>query len=163
MVRRLGRALVALCSASVLVAGVVLARGVTPALADYGPGAQYQVEISSNPGGVGFWLWAELGPGTSSSDYQETDCIHLGGGHATDAAAHDAGSLTSWSVSNGTLTMTGMQLIGGAALANISVSGLGPDGYGKVTNMTVTVTWEAEPFFPEGVPITFPATGVVAP
>jgi hypothetical protein len=23
------------------------------------------VEISSNPGGVGFWIWAELGPGRS--------------------------------------------------------------------------------------------------
>jgi hypothetical protein len=142
--------------------GVSVAKGATPAFADYGSGAQYQVEISSNPGGVGFWLWSELGP-EQTSDYQETDCIHLGGGHLTDAAAHDSGSLASWSVSNGTVTMNGMKIIGGAALANISVAGLGPDGYGKVTNMTITVTWEAAPFFPLNVPITFPATGTVAP
>jgi hypothetical protein len=146
MVRRIGRLLFTLCIASVLVAGLVVARGAPPAFADYGPGAQYQVEISSNPGGFGFWLWAELGPG-QTSDYQETDCIHLGGGHATDAAAHDAGSLSGWSVSNG---------------ANISVP-LGPDGYGQVTSMTLKVTWEAQPFFPLNVPITLPARGVVAP
>jgi hypothetical protein len=161
MVRRLRRLLFALGSATVLVAGVFVAGGATPALADYGPDVQYQVEISSNPGGVGFWLWAELGPG-QSSDYQETDCIHLGGGHATDAAAHDAGSLSGWSVSSGTLTMNGMQIIGGAALADVSVP-VGPDGYGQVSSMTLTVTWEAAPFFPLNVPITFPATGVVAP
>jgi hypothetical protein len=161
MVRRVRRLLFAVCGASVLVAGVFVAGGATPAFADYGPGAQYQVEISSNPGGVGFWLWAELGPG-QTSDYQETDCIHLGGGHATDAAVHDAGSLSSWSVSNGTLTMNGMKVIGGAALVDISVP-VGPDGYGQVSSITITVTWEAEPFFPLNVPITFPATGAVAP
>jgi hypothetical protein len=161
MVRRLGRLLFALCSASVLVAVIFVARGAPPAFADYGPGAQYQVEISSNPGGFGFWLWAELGPG-QTSDYQETDCIHLGGGHATDAAAHDAGSLSGWSVSNGTLRMEGMKIIGGAALANISVP-VGPDGYGQVSSMTLKVTWEAQPFFPLNVPITLPARGVVAP
>jgi hypothetical protein len=160
-VRWMWRHALAIAAAGAIVGLLVTSSGGT-ALADYGSGAQYQVEISSNPGGVGFWLWSELGPG-QSSDYQETDCIHLGGGHATDAAAHDAGSLSGWSVSNGTLTMNGMQIIGGAALANISVPDLGPDGYGKVSSMTLTVTWEAEPFFPLNVPIPFPAMGVVAP
>ena len=146
---------------AVALAGGILVRTAGTAHADYGSGARYQVEISSNPGGFGFWLWAELGPG-QTSDYQETDCIHLGGGHATDAAAHDAGELSGWSVSNGVLTMYGMKLIGGAALANISVP-VGSDGYGKVRSMTLTVTWEAEPFFPLNTPIPLPATGVVAP
>jgi hypothetical protein len=159
-VRWMWRRTLAMAAAGAIVGLLVLSSGGT-ALADYGPRAQYQVEISSNPGGVGFWLWAELGPG-QTSDYQETDCIHLGGGHSTDAAAHDAGSLSSWSVSSGTLTMEGMQIIGGAALANISVP-VGPDGYGQISSMTLTVTWEAEPFLPLNVPLTFPATGVVAP
>jgi hypothetical protein len=146
---------------AVALAGGILVRTSGTAHADYGSGSQFQVEISSNPGGFGVWIWAELGPG-QTSDYQETDCIHLGGGHATDAAAHDAGELSGWSVSNGTLTMVGMKLIGGAALANISVP-VGPNGYGKISSMTLTVTWEAEPFFPLNTPITLPATGVVAP
>ena len=87
---------------------------------------------------------------------------HLGGGHATDAAAHDSGSLSGWSVSNGVLTMYGMKLIGGAVVANVSVP-VGSSGYGKVSSVTVTVTSEAAPFFPLNVPITLPATGVVAP
>jgi hypothetical protein len=158
--RRLRRIAFALTSASVLTIGVAAA-GATSASADYGSGAQYQVEISSNPGGFGIWLWAELGPGTTS-DYQETDCIHLGGGHATDAAAHDSGSLSSWSVNNGTLTMIGMNVIGGAATVNISIP-VGPSGYGSIRSMTITVTSEAQPFFPPNVPLTFPATGTVAP
>jgi hypothetical protein len=128
------------------------------ASADYGRGAQYQVEISSNPGGIGFWIWAELGP-EQTSDYQETDCIHLGGGHANDAAAHDAGSLQGWGVNNGVLTMTGMKLIGGAALATVQVAA----GYGHSNWVTFTVTWEAEPFFPLNTPITFPSQVQVAP
>jgi hypothetical protein len=139
------------------VAGALVV-GASSARADYGAGAQYQVEISSNPGGVGFWVWAELGPG-QTSDYQETDCIHLGGGHANDAAAHDAGSLQGWDNANGVLTMTGMKLIGGAAVANVQVSG----SYGHSNWVTFTVTWEAAPFFPLGVPITFPAQVQIAP
>jgi hypothetical protein len=44
----------------------------TPALADYGRGAQYQIEISANnAGGVpgdGVWVWIELN-GNGSGDY----------------------------------------------------------------------------------------------
>jgi hypothetical protein len=131
------------------------------ARADYGPGAQYQVEISANPPGVGFWIWAELGPG-QASDYQETDCIHLGGGHATDAAAHDSGEVDSWTVANGMLTMNGVKIIGGAAKANISVP-VSAGVLGHSNAMTLTVTQEVEPFFPLNVPITFPAQVQVAP
>ena len=48
---------------AVALAGGILVRTAGTAHADYGSGAQYQVEISSNPGGFGIWLWAELGPG----------------------------------------------------------------------------------------------------
>lgn len=160
MVRRVWRMALALSSACLAVGGMA-ATSATPALADYGQGAQYQVEISSNPGGFGIWIWAELGPG-QTSDYQETDCIHLGGGHLNDAAAHDSGSLDGWSDSNGTLTMTGMKLIGGLVTANISVP-VGANGYGQVHSMTMTVTSEPIPFFPLNTPIPLPATGVVAP
>jgi hypothetical protein len=161
--KHFGRLAVALCFASALVVGVSGAKGATPAFADYGSGAQYQVEVSSNPGGFGFWLWSELGPG-QTSDYQETDCIHLGGGSSTDGGFHDAGSLSGYSVSNDTVTMNGMKVIGGAALVNIAVSVPGgTNGYGQVSAITITVTQEAEPFFPLNVPLTFPATGVVAP
>jgi hypothetical protein len=149
-------------AAGVLAAGMaVTATG--PVSADYGPHAQYQVEISSNPSGFGFWVWAELDPGGTSGDYQETDCIHLGGGHATDAAAHDSGSVSGWSVDGGALTMTGVNIIGNLATANFSVGPVGTNGYGHIHWMTLTVTSEVAPFFPLNVPLTFPATGVVAP
>ena len=159
MFRRLWRIALALSSASLVAGGLVASA--TPVSADYGTGAQYQVEISSNPPGFGIWLWAELGPG-QTSDYQEADCIHLGGGHATDAAAHYAGSLEGWTDSGGILTMTGLKVIGGLATVNISVQ-VGPSGYGQVHGMTMTVTSEVFPFFPLNVPLQFPATGVVAP
>lgn len=159
MFGRIRRVVLTLSAAGAMAVGMAAA-GVAPAAADYGSGAQYQVEVSSNPGGFGFWLWAELGPG-QTSDYQETDCIHLGGGHATDAAAHDSGSLSSWSAGNGTLTMNGMNIIAGAATANITVAYDGPQG--QVKAITIVVTSEVAPFFPLNVPLTFPATGVVAP
>jgi len=160
MVGRIWRSALALSSAGLLAAGMTAATA-SPAAADYGQGAQYQVEISSNPPGFGIWIWAELGP-AQTSDYEETDCIHLGGGHATDAAAHDAGSLSSWSVTNGTVTMNGMHLINNLVTANITVD-VGPTGYGQLQSMTLTVTWEAAPFFPLNTPLTLPARGVVAP
>jgi hypothetical protein len=48
---------------------IVLAAAST-ATAAYGPGAVYQVEISANPPGSGFWIRAELDPGMSSGDEQ---------------------------------------------------------------------------------------------
>lgn len=40
-----------------LAAAAALLATAGPAKADYGRGAVYQVEISSNPPGFGFWIW----------------------------------------------------------------------------------------------------------
>lgn len=152
------------------------------AAADYGPSAAYQVEISANTAQGSFWIWAELDPSSgvptsgSSGDYQETDCIHLGGGHfntqgqALDAAAHDSGSVASWSVGDGTLTMTGVQIIGGLETATISIpTSTAPGGYGHTNGMTLTVTSSVLPdpasagLPPVGASIPFPSQNQIAP
>src|SRR5258708_13244234 len=105
-------------------AGVTLAltasTAVTAAASSDYSGGSYQVEISANPAQGSFWFWSELGPG-GTGNYQETDCIHLGGGHTTDAAAHDAGDVSGWSVGGGALTITGVKTIGGLETATLSV------------------------------------------
>jgi hypothetical protein len=154
-IRRVG---LALSSAGALAVGIAAA-GASPVSADYGSGAQFQVEISGNAPGVGIWLWAELGP-NQTSDYEETDCIHLGGGSATDGALHDSGSLTSWSVSNGTLTMNGMKVLGGLETATVSAP-IGPNG--TINSVTITITSAIVPIIPVGASLTLPAAGVVAP
>jgi len=148
-------------SAALAVAGMATGAGLGAAPAafggstggsSYGPGAVYQVELSSDVPGEGFWIWVELdsdGTGT----YQETDCIHLGGGHATDAAAHDAGDVT-WTASSGMLSISGVQIIGGLETVDVSVP-LPTSGYGSVTSMTVT--WES------GAPIVGAAIGADGP
>ena len=125
--------------------------------ADYGPGAVHQVEISANPKGQGFWMWTELSA-DGTGDYEETDCIHLGGGHATDAAAHDAGTL-SWTISNGVLTMTNVQIIGGLETATFTV----PANGGHPAQLTITVTSAIVPIVPVGTVMTMPAQVQVAP
>jgi hypothetical protein len=125
--------------------------------ADYGPTAVYQVEISSNPAGNGIWFWAELSP-NGTGDYEQTDCIHLGGGHATDAAAHDAGTL-SWSVSNGVLTMTNVQIIGGLETATYTI----PLAGGHPAPFTITITSAVVPIIPVGAVIPGTAQVQVAP
>jgi hypothetical protein len=132
----------------------------SPAKADYGPGAVYQVEISSNPPGLGFWIWAELDPGMSSGDYQETDCIHLGSG-GPNGALHDSGSVSGWSIDSnaGTLTMYGVNIIGNAETVNVTVPlPAGGGQYGHSNSMTLT--------YVSGAPIvfgTFPAQVQLAP
>jgi hypothetical protein len=145
-------------SAGLLASGGALG-GASPVAADYGSGAQFQVEISANTLQIGFWLWAEPGP-NQISDYEETDCIHLGGGPANDAAANDSGSLTSWSVSNGRVTMNGMKIISGLETASVSAP-IGPNG--TITSVTITVTSAIVPIIPVGASLTLPAAGVVAP
>jgi hypothetical protein len=84
-----------------------------PALADYGPGNLYQVEISSNiggPDGGGVWLWLALSPDPGSTtsgtaDYAGSDCGHGFG------AVSDKGE-ASWTKAGGTLTITGVTLNG---------------------------------------------------
>jgi hypothetical protein len=101
---------VAACAA-LTVGGVVGTAG--PALADYGPGNIYQVEISSNiggPDGGGIWLWLALSPdsGTTSSgtgDYAGSDCGHGEG------AASDKGEVT-WTKDGGMLIIDGVTLNG---------------------------------------------------
>jgi hypothetical protein len=148
----------------------------TPAVAattsgsGYSAGAQYQVELSTNVPGEGFWIWAELGA-NGSGNYQETDCLHLGGGHATDAAAHSAGDVLRWTVSQGTLTMNGVNIIGGLETVDIVVNFTpGPSGYGPASS--ITIAWASgDPIIgasvsatgPSASPQSFPVNGEVAP
>jgi len=165
---RFGRITSALAVAGLAIGTALLLA--TPAVAattsgsGYSAGAQYQVELSSNVPGEGFWIWAELGA-NGSGNYQETDCLHLGGGHATDAAAHSAGDVSGWTVSQGTLTMKGIQALGGAVTTNIEVVySPNSSGYGPVATMTVTVTQSyVQSIFPVGTTFTLPANGEVAP
>jgi hypothetical protein len=145
-----------------VVAVVALGLGISPAAkADYGNRAAYQVEISANPPGTGFWIWAELDPGMLSGDYQETDCIHTGHG-GPNGAVHDSGSVAAWSVDENarTLTMYGVNIIGGAEAVNITVPLPTTGDYGHSYSMTMT--------YAGGIPIvpgtvTFPAQVQLAP
>ena len=128
---------------------------VSPAWADYGPGATYQVELSANasgPQGGGVWLWFELTPsspgGTSGTgDYQGSDC-----GHGGEGAAHDGGDVT-WKVDGNNVVISGVVL-----------NGLpGPDGtLGFPTTVTVPAAYGhytgklgsyivLPPFIPSGI------------
>jgi hypothetical protein len=147
-----------------LVAGVVavalFAGAAGTARADYGTGTQFQVEISANNvQGGNFWFWAALGPG-QESDYQNTDCIHTtAGGNPPSSggqvgAAHTSGSLAGWSDSNGIIEMDGVSIIGGAATANFFISDAPHSN-----SFTIVVTWEALPFLPLNVPLTWSGKG----
>jgi hypothetical protein len=146
-------ALVAGVAAAALFAGTA-----TTARADYGTGTQFQVEISANNvQGGNFWYWAALGPG-QESDYQDTDCIHLAAGGNPGApvgAAHSSGSLSGWSDTGGVIEMDGVSIIGGAATANFFVSDAAHSN-----TFTLVVTWEAAPFLPLDVPLTWSGQGV---
>jgi hypothetical protein len=145
-------------------AAIGIARAST-ARAGYGSPAAYQVEISSNPPGFGFWIWAELDQDMAGGDYQETDCIHLGGGHIVngeprDAAAHDAGDVSGWSIdpTTRTLTMHGVDIIGDAETVDVAVPLPASGQYGHVNLVTLT--------YVSGAPIiagTFPAQVQLAP
>lgn len=108
-IKRLSAVAGAGCLAAAL-AGTVA----TPAFADYGTGAQFQVEISANNvGGVpgdGVWLWIALNSG-GTGDYQGTDCIHTGSA-GLNGAAHEQGNVQ-WTDAGGKLTITGVRLVGG--------------------------------------------------
>jgi len=121
-INRLSAAAGTACLATAL-AGVAA----TPALADYGQGAQYQIEISANNvGGVpgdGVWLWIALN-NNGTGDYQGTDCIHTGPA-GLNGAAHEQGDV-SWTDSGGKLTITGVKLVGGVFPVTVVVS----DRYG---------------------------------
>ena len=138
----------------------ILLATASSAKADYGSKAVYQVEISSNPPGFGFWIWAELDPGMTSGDYQETDCIHAGRG-GPNGAVHDSGSVAGWTLDTSarTLTMHGVNIIGNAETVDVTVP-LPATGqqYGHTNSMTLT--------YVSGAPIisgTFPAQVQLAP
>jgi len=143
-------ALAAAACATLTLGGV--AGAATPALADYGPGNIYQVEISSNiggPQGGGIWLWLALSPnpGTTSSgtgDYAGADCGH------GDGAVADKGDVT-WTKTGGTLTITGVTLIG---LGGVPVTITVRSTYGHYRTDIVSVfpTFSDPPFsLPTGV------------
>jgi hypothetical protein len=149
------RKVVLLFGAGLLIAAALFFGTEAGARADYGPGAVYQVEISANAlPGPSFWFWAELDPGGASGDYQMTDCIHVGRG-GPNAAAHSSGEVASWSVGGGMLTMTGVDIIGGAETATISVALPSSGMYGHSNYVTVTVTSANVPIFPVGTVFTF--------
>lgn len=137
--------------AAIVVVAAIAGGFVSSAKADYGPGTQYQVEISANNVyGGNFWYWAALGPG-QESDYQNTDCIHTSsflGPNGTEGAGHTSGALSSWSDSNGIIEMDGVSIIGGAATANFYISDQPHSNWFKII-----VTWEAAPFLPLNVPL----------
>lgn len=169
---RYKRMAVAFIAVGGMAAGALVATA-GPAFADYGPGAAYQVEVSANtnhPSTGSFWIWAELTPAApgathGTGDYEEADCIHLGGGHATDQAAHDSGTL-GWSISGGVLTLTGVKIIAGAETATISLpTTSAPGGYGHTNGITVEVTApnpSPPGLLPFGVPLPYPGQNEIA-
>jgi hypothetical protein len=105
-------------------------------LADYGAGAQYQIEISANNvGGVpgdGLWLWIELNR-DGSGDYTGSVCIHTGS-VGPNSAFPEAGDV-SWSDNGSDLTIRGLVVkfrTGGQVPLTITV----PDATGHYTGPT---------------------------
>lgn len=138
-IRRFG---LALATAATL-AGGLLASGATSAFADYGQGAQYQIEISENCNGLqscdlaqgnGVWLWIELNA-DGTGDYEGADCAH---GVPTptgviSGAFHDSGDVT-WTSDGQTITITGVTLLGTLPLT-VTV----PAAYGHYSESTDSV------------------------
>jgi hypothetical protein len=130
-------------SAAVLAA---IALAAVPASADYGPGAAYQIEISSNiPGaqGGGVWLWIELtpsSPGATSGtgDYAGSDCGRGREGHAV----ADRGDVT-WSATGGVITISGLTLNGLSGVPGVNpatvIVPIPPSGYGHETTDLASV------------------------
>lgn len=107
------------------------------AVRDYGRGAVYQVEISSNvtgKNGGGVWLWIELNA-DGTGDYAGSDC---GRGSAQHAMS-DRGDITSWSVADGVLTINGVVLNGFGGLPATITIPLPSSGYGHVSTDVVSI------------------------
>lgn len=129
-----------LALASVITTGL-FGIGATSALASYGAGEQYQIELSSNisgPQGGGVWLWMALNS-NHTGDYSGSDCGHGGAG-----AASDKGDLTwSQSASGGSIVISGVRLNGLAWPTTITV----PAKYGHYTG-TIGTFMTLPPFVP---------------
>lgn len=90
-----------------LVAAMV-AIPVASASADYGTGAEHQIELSANlagRGGGGVWLWIELNS-EGTGNYAGSDC-----GHGGQGAAADKGDVE-WEEVEGQLVIHGVVLSG---------------------------------------------------
>lgn len=124
----------------VLTLAIVAALSALPAgsaAADYGRGAVYQVEISSNvpgPHGGGVWLWIEL-DADGGGDYAGSDC----GRGAAEHAVADRGEVGSWSVSGGVLTISGVTLNGFGGLPVTITVPLPASGYGHVSTDVISI------------------------
>jgi hypothetical protein len=96
----------------------------------------------------------------ASGDYQETDCIHSGRG-GPNGALHDAGSVSGWSVDENarTLTLYGVDVLGGAETMNVTVPLPASGDYGHSNSMTLTYV-SGIPIVPD---VTFPAQVQLAP
>jgi hypothetical protein len=145
------RNLFAVLTAMLAVTAVSAAVLASPAAADYGQGALYQVEITANgsgPNGGGIWLWIELTPSAGSTtrgngDYAGSDCGHGVG------SASDKGEVT-WSSSGGVLTISGVILNG---LEGTPVTIQVPSTYGHYsykTNAFTTIFSGLPPFVTGG-------------
>jgi len=125
-------ALAALTAAAVCIA-TVAARS---ALADYGSGALYNIELSANSEGVvqgtgkGLWLWIELNPG--GGDFRGASCKHNGSGGA-DTATPQAGDVTSWD-DNGTNLSIHLVLTLGGVPKSVTITA--PDSFGHYSGPT---------------------------
>jgi hypothetical protein len=107
------------------------------AASDYGPGAVYQVEISSNitgKNGGGIWLWIELNA-DGTGDYSGSDC----GRGSAERATSDRGEITSWSIADGVLTINGVKLNGFGGLPVTITVPLPASGYGHVTTDVISI------------------------
>jgi hypothetical protein len=132
-------------AAALLLAGCAADSATSPAMRapsthaakDYGPGAVYQIEISSNitgKNGGGVWLWIELNA-YGTGDYAGSDC----GRGSAERATSDRGDITSWSVENGVLTIDGVTLNGFGGLPVTITVPLPASGYGHVTTDVVSI------------------------
>src|SRR5215470_13798102 len=124
--RRLWRRLLTLTAVGAVI-GMLLMSSTGTALADYGRGAVYQIEILGNcngpttciPGvvnGYGIWFWAELNA-DGTGDYQAADCGH---GFGASGAFHDHGDVR-WTSNGTTLTITGAAIFGNTVPITITV------------------------------------------
>jgi len=114
-----------------LVAAAAAGATSATALADYGSGAQYQIELSANisgKSGGGVWLWISLNR-DGTGDYSGADCGHGGAG-----AASDKGGVT-WTMSAGSVVISGIALNGlGGFPTTVTV----PAAYGHYTGTVGT-------------------------
>lgn len=133
---------IAAAAITAALAGAGAVAAASPALADYGQGAAYQVELSANisgRAGGGVWLWIELNR-SGTGDYSGSDC-----GHGGQGAAPDSGSVT-WTFSGNQVVISGVVLNGlGGFPATITV----PAADGHYTG-TVGSFITLPPFIPPG-------------